>query len=231
MGCSKQYSKANPGRRTQNQQVVNGIQPGPCPFNVETRQYECPQPTELVCIKTEKVYESCRVVDINEEVADLSGIAVGPIEFVECIDVELVVDDAHPFVCAKIPNTNRAKLKFWFRYRFTYFDQSGQKFFTSEPIFHEKTVILSDRIFEKQLFVQCEVFLECFECFVSGFQQVTCCISKLLVFKLVALVQLLIPAYGFCPEPELCTDVLAECPDFDPGWPPFPPQDDNNIEG
>ena len=54
----------------------------------------------------------------------------------------------------------------------------------------------------KRAYVQCEVFLDCFECFVR-IQQVTCCIGKLQLFKLVAQVQLLVPAYGFCPEPTI----------------------------
>ncbi len=185
---------------------------------------------EIVCIKTEKVYESCKKVETNEEVTDLSNIAVGEIEDVWCIDAELVIDAKHPFTCEKVPNTNRARVSFWYRFRFAYIDQAGQKFFTSPPIFFEKTVILSDRIFDKRLFVQCEVFLECFECFVSGPQEVTCCIGKLILVKLVALVQLLVPSYGFCPEPDFCTQVEAECPDFEPEWPPFPPQADLRVE-
>ncbi len=224
MGCSKNYG--NP--RFKDGNVVNGLYPGPCPYNEESGQYECPPPTELVCIKTEKVYESCRNVQQTEEVTDLSAVASGAIEDVWCVDVELVVDEEHPFICEKVNGTHRARTSFWFRYRFAYIDQEGQKYFTSEPIFQEKTVIMSERIFEKQLFVQCEVFLDCFECFVSGLQEVTCCIGELLVFKLVALVQLLIPAYGFCPEPEECVEVEAACPTYEPGWPPFPPQEDNH---
>jgi len=181
---------------------------------------------EIVCIKTEKVYESCKQVETNEEVTDLSSIASGEIEDVWCIDAELVIDDKHPFTCEKIPNTNRARVSFFYRFRFAFIDQAGQKFITSPPIFFERTVILSDRIFDPRLFVQCEVFLDCFECFVSGPQEVTCCIGKLILIKLVALVQLLVPSYGFCPEPDFCTQVEAECPDFEPDWPPFPPQDD-----
>ncbi|HPU00968.1 MAG: hypothetical protein GX890_08710 [Firmicutes bacterium] len=181
---------------------------------------------EIVCIKTEKVYESCKKVETNEEITDLSNIAVGEIEDVWCLDAELVIDDKHPFKCEKVANTNRARVSFFYRFRFAYIDQAGQKIFTSQPIFFEKTVILSDRIFDPRLFVQCEVFLDCFECFVSGPQQVTCCIGKLILVKLVALVQLLVPSYGFCPEPDFCTQVEAECPEFEPEWPPFPPQDD-----
>ncbi|MEW5785436.1 MAG: hypothetical protein AB1767_10255 [Bacillota bacterium] len=228
MGCSNNYGSKSYGKPRYRHEHVNSIQPGPCPVNLETGLPECPPPVELVCIKTEKVYESCRKVQTNEVVTDLSGIAVGEIVDVWCVDVDLVINEQHPFICEKIANTRRARVSYYFRFRFTYIDQEGQKFFTSNPVFHEVTVVLSDRILEKGLFVQCEVFLDCFECFVSGFQQVTCCIGKLQLFKLVALVQLLIPAYGFCPEPDECVQVEAECPEFVPDWPPFPPQENNH---
>ena len=145
---------------------------------------DCPPPTELVCIKTEKVYESCRRVQTNEEVTDLSGIAVGDILDVWCVDVDLVVNEQFPFVCEKIAGTRRAKVSYYYQYRFAYVDQEGQKFYTSNPIFHETTVVMSDRIMEKGLYVQCEVFLDCLQ-YYSGIQQVTCC-RKLQLFKLVA---------------------------------------------
>lgn len=226
-GDSRRLSKAKAKHYTRHS---NNVFPGPCPFNEETQQYECPPPNEIVCIKTEKVYESCRKVQVNEDVTDLSGVAVGEITEAFCKDVELVIGEKHPFICEKVPGTNRARVSFFYKFRFEYVDQQGVKWFTSEPIFHTKTVIMSERIQEKGLFVQCEVFLECLECFPSGPQQVTCCIGKLEVFKLVALVQLMVPAYGFCPEPELCPQVEAECPEYFPEWPPFPPQIHDNNE-
>lgn len=226
MGCNKRY--VGPRYRDRNDGNNLVIEPGPCPVDPETGLSECPPPNEIVCIKTEKVYESCRRVQTNEDVTDLTCIAVGEVLDVWCIGVELVINEQFPFTCEKIPNTRRARVSFWFRYRFAFIDQEGQKIFTSEPINHEETVIMSERILEEGLFVQCEVFLDCFECFVSGPQQVTCCIGKLMLFKLVALVQLLIPAYGFCPEPDICVEVEDECPEYDPIWPPYPPQEDNN---
>lgn len=224
MGCSNGYG---------NPRVPGGGNRGnqPEPYSRQLEDFVNQVPTEVVCIKTEKVYESCRKVQVNEEVVDLTSIAVGQVLEVECVDVELVIDKDHPFICEKIEGTRRARTSFFFRFRFRFVDESGQRFFTSEPIFHEKVVVLSERILERQLFVQCEVFLDCFECFVSNFQEVTCCIGKLLVFKLVALVQLLVPSYGFCPEPDLCVQVLAECPEFEPVWPPFPPQDEPDGVG
>lgn len=222
MGCSKNYGSRSYSRPRYLRHGITDLQPGPCPVNLETGRPDCPPPTELVCIKTEKVYESCRRVQTNEEVTDLSGIAVGDILDVWCVDVDLVVNEQFPFVCEKIAGTRRAKVSYYYQYRFAYVDQEGQKFYTSNPIFHETTVVMSDRIMGKGLYVQCEVFLDCFECFASGIQQVTCCIGKLQLFKLVAQVQLLVPAYGFCPEPDDCVQVEAECPAYEPDWPPFP---------
>ncbi|MGI6614798.1 MAG: hypothetical protein ACOX30_02030 [Dethiobacteria bacterium] len=219
MGCSK--SSGHPGL----QQRRGGERYShPVPLEFKPMQIENTPGYEVVCIKADKIYERCKSVETNEVVTELCGIAVGAIEDVWCIDAELVIDAKHHFKCEKIPNTNRAKISFWYRLRFAYIDQAGQKIYTSKPAFFEKTVILSDRILDKRLFVQCEVFLECFECFVSGPQQVTCCIGQLILVKLIATVELMIPAFGFCCEPDDCTEVETECPGFLPYWPPFPPQ-------
>ena len=219
MGCSK--GSGRPGL----QQKKNGARYGyPVPLDFKPMQIEDDPDYEVVCINAEKLYERCKSVETSEEITDLCGIAVGEIEDVWCVDAELVIDSKHRFKCEKIPNTNRAKTSFWFCFRFAYIDQAGQKFHSSKPVFFEKTVILSDRILDKRLSLQCEVFLDCFECFVSGPQQVTCCIGQLILVKLVATVELMIPAFGFCCEPDDCTVIETECPGFYPCWPPFPPQ-------
>ncbi|MGB4565080.1 MAG: hypothetical protein WBJ00_09935, partial [Dethiobacteria bacterium] len=145
MGCSNNF-----GKYRSREENSNAIFPGPC-----DPELGCPPPTEIVCIKTEKVYESCRKVQVNTEVTNLSGIAVGEITEAFCRNVELVVDDKHPFVCQKIQGTNRARVSFFFRYRFEYIDQEGVKWFCSDPVFHQTTVIMSPRIQEDGLFVQC----------------------------------------------------------------------------
>ncbi len=232
MGCSEQYNYYRKPVTIHDKPPTpppNGdkeIYPGPCPYDKAKKEYKCPPPKEIVCITVEKVYEECKKVQVNEEVVDLSGVAVGDIQQAFCKEAELVIDDLHPFRCEKVPGTNRARVSFYFRFRFDYLDQEGLKCFTSEPVFHQKVVIMSDRILDKRIFVQCQVFLECIDCFPSDAQQVTCCIGKLILFKLVALVQLLVPSYGFCPEPDPCEQVEAECPEFFPQWPPFPPQSD-----
>jgi len=222
MGCSNNYDfyeKPAPLHgKPPKPPCPNGVFPGPCPRG------GCPPPTEIVCIKVEKVYEECKRVQVNEEVVDLSGVAVGDIRQAFCREAELVVDELHPFNCEKLPGTNRARVSFYFTFRFDYLDQEGLKCFSSEPVFHQAVVIMSDRICDRRIFVQCHVYLECVECFPSAAQQVTCCIGKLILFKLVSPVQLMVPAYGFCPEPDDCTQVESECPEFFPEWPPYPPQ-------
>lgn len=220
MGCSKNSGPTGLHRKKTGEPLYSY----PAPPGFRPMQEDPHALYERVCIKAEKIYERCKQVETNEEISNLCGIAQGNIEDVWCIDVELVVDKHHPFKCEKVQGTNRAKTSFWFRYRFAYIDQAGTKYFTSEPVFFTKTVIMSDQIHDERLFVQCEVFLDCFECFVSGPQQVTCCIGKMIIFSLVARVDLMIPAFGFCCEPDDCTEVEAECPDFEPDWPPFPPQ-------
>lgn len=195
----------------------DGVQPGPC-----DPVYGCPPPTEVVCIKVDKVFEECKQTKVIERTTDLSGIAVGTITDVECVSVEVIEGDPYlPFECEILPG-GRVRLAFFFRFTFRFTDSTGTKTFTSDPIFEEQIVRLS-RAGEKGLEPECDVFLECVECFLADTTTVVCCIGKLALFKLIARVQLLIPAYGFCPEPEEC-EVAGKCPEFRPVWPPFPPQ-------
>jgi hypothetical protein len=51
------------------------------------------------------------------------------------------------------------------------------------------------------------------------------CIGVLILIKLEAEVQLLVPSYGYSPLPPKCEKVIGTCPnDFEPEWPPYPPQ-------
>jgi len=224
-------------RGQNNPQNINP-QPGPCPRDHVTGEPICPPPTEMVCIKTQKVYESCVASLTNEEVADLRVCnvnVVGEIREAVCKDPILLDEPDFPIVCEKLPGTNRARVRFFYIYRFAFLDDENWKQFQSDPVFVEKTVIFSDRIMDPRIFVQCEIFLECTEVIITDPQVVTVCIGKGLVFKLFADVQLLIPAYGFCPEPPECVQPpLVPCPEFvfdwDAKYPPQdePPNNDNN---
>lgn len=98
----------------------------------------------------------------------------------------------------------------------------------------EKTVLLS-RAGEPQLKCEVDIFLACLMCSIQEFEPnavespqlgsrfVWCCINKVIVFKLLAEVQLLVPSYGFCPEPPECEGVEEdECPEAEEMWPPYP---------
>ncbi len=107
----------------------------------------------------------------------------------------------------------------------------------------EKTVLLS-RAGEPQLKCEVDVFLTCLLCLIEEeepntvlsenqaegrhpcYRKVICCINKIILFKLLAEVQLLIPSYGFCPDPPVCEEEdLAECPGAVEDWPPYPPEE------
>lgn len=211
----------------------NAIEPGPC-----DPEYGCPEPTEIVCLQVEKVFDSCQKAKMNVDVTDVSTIAVGQIDpdSIVCKFAEIFEDPDHPFICTKINGTNRARVSFYYIFKFRFEDEEGVKTFTSEPILYDLTVIMDDIIQDPRTFVQCQVFLDCVECFLSNDQEITCCIGKWVIFKVISLVQLMVPAYGYCPEPPVCPEPLApECPDFEPVWPPYPPQPEwpvnNNNNG
>lgn len=96
----------------------------------------------------------------------------------------------------------------------------------------EKTLRIN-RAGQEGLEVQCQIFPRCLSCYISGEEEdeeeivtlVTACVGVLILVKLVAEVQLLVPAYGFCPEPQECEQVQDPCTDFNPPWPPYPSQE------
>ena len=186
-------------------------------FSVESQKSRpLPPPTVIERVKVDKVYEECKQVDVNEITFDL------PAEFVnnELIDVECLDVYLHPRVECTIPNNGLVRTKFWY---WVLYSINNQKAWHG-PIEFTKTVRLQ-RAGERGLKPQCEVFLECLDAFVLD-NQIVLCIGKLILFKLFAHVQLLIPAYGFAPQPPECPpEPLEECPEFDPEWPPYPPQE------
>ncbi len=179
-------------------------------------------PPDIACIKTDKVYESCQEIKMNEHKIDLSSIAKGDITSVSCREVELLDDEVYPIVCKKLPGSNRAQVSFYYRVHLLYEDQKSTSKFVSQPFFYKQTVVMSERIREKEFAVQCEIFLECVKCFPAGKAEIICCVNKLMVFKLTAMVQLLVPEYGFCPAPEPCeTHDCTDTSGVRPQWPPY----------
>lgn len=214
--------------RSKNYDNDNDIRPGFCD------PYEgCPPPTEIVCIKVDKVFEECKLAQVNTIDTDLSKEAEGEITDVQCIRAELVVDKDHPRECEILP-CNRVRSSFYYKFKFKWKDDLGEHVFTSDPIKVEK-IGRMNRAGEPGLDVQCEVFVDCIECFLINHDTVRCCIGKLVVYKLFAHVQLLVPAYGYCPEPPDCKKVVPEdCPSPQEWlktivWPPFYPEQDRDF--
>lgn len=198
------------------------IKPGFCD------PYDCPKPKEVVCVKVDKVFEECKDAKVNTRDVDLAGQVEGCISKVKCIKAELVVDPVHPRECEILP-CGRVKSSFFYRFKFRWWDDLGKHVFTSDPIKFEKIARMK-RAGEPGLSLQCEIFVELIDCFLINSTTVRCCIGKLVLFKLYANVQLLIPAYGYCPKPDDCKKVVPQdCPDEEEWlagikWPPHYPE-------
>ncbi|NLU50088.1 MAG: hypothetical protein GXX09_06730 [Syntrophomonadaceae bacterium] len=199
------------------------VRPGRCPIVQGVPQ--CPPPTEIDCIKVKKVFQECKEVDVEKVIFPIEPTDPEDIEVIQCISAKVVGD-----VKCEIPVPGRVNVNFDVKVKAKVI-KKGWDIPLEKTIHVFKTVRLS-RAGERGL--SCEVdipLVTCLECFVSKFDdahqaiEVTCCVGKLLLFKLVSEVQLLVPTYGYCPEPPECPPApLGECPEFSPPWPPFPPQ-------
>ncbi|MBT9167058.1 MAG: hypothetical protein DDT19_00382 [Syntrophomonadaceae bacterium] len=202
---------------------VNEVQPGSCdPY------LGCPPPTEIVCIKVDKVYYECKNIQVNEDEFTFYPEPECPVLDVSCYNVELYCEP-----CCEVVKPGLVSVTF--RYKVTV-----RLFFptTCEPAFKDLCQVVTvtklfniPRAGEEGLHVQCYVpFLECLDAFISavdpetGKVTIIACVGKYILIKLKATVQLMVPAYGFCPEPPDCDEVFGICPDFRPEWPPYPPQ-------
>jgi len=247
------------------------ISPGPC------SPRGCPPPTEIVCIKTKKVYQECKQVEPIEKVKVYGlNIPLGA-EEVECIKVAPgVISCEEAKNCppqSPLPRSeeeaDRLKKKklsacecetgegtvtlgeikdFPVKITVEFFDRNGMSLGVqtgwAKICVPEKTVLLS-RAGEPQLKCEVDIFLSCLMCIIEEFEPntvtpaserilsprfVSCCINKVIVFKLLAEVQLLVPSYGFCPEPPECEEEeMGECPEAEEVWPPYP--DDKGGKG
>lgn len=201
------------------------VRPGRCPIVNGVPQ--CPPPTEIDCIKVKKVFQECKEVDVEKVIFPIEPTDPEDIELIQCISAKIVGD-----IICDIPLPGRVNVNFDVKVKAKVI-RKGWDIPLEKTIHVFKTVRLS-RAGEKGLQCQVDVpIVTCLECFVSKFNdehkaiEVTCCVGKLFLFKLVSEVQLMVPTYGYCSEPPECKDgVLGECPDFEPTWPPFPPQGD-----
>ncbi|ADI00870.1 MAG TPA: hypothetical protein GXX39_06205 [Syntrophothermus lipocalidus] len=202
------------------------VRPGKCP--VVDGIPQCPPPTEIDCIKVNKVLQECKEADVEKIIFELEvPIPRNTIDRIDCVSAKIVSD-----IICDIPQAGRVSVDFDLEVicKIVLIDTTTVTLQKTVHVF--KSVRLS-RAGETGL--KCEVdvpLVACLECFISkvneigGVTEITCCVGKLLLFKLISEVQLMIPTYGYCAEPPECQNGLGECPEFDPPWPPYPPQDD-----
>lgn len=199
------------------------VRPGRCP--VVDGVPQCPPPTEIDCIKVLKVLQECKNTDVEKVVFPIEPVNPVDIQYLQCSTAQVIGD-----ITCDIPVPGKVKVNFDMRV-------NAQVILTTGTINLEKTIhvfkiVGLSRAGEPNLKCQVDVpIITCLECYISAYDEqqraveVTCCIGKLFLFKLVSEVQLMIPSYGYCAEPSQCAnDPGPECPEFVPVWPPYPPQ-------
>lgn len=172
-----------------------------------------PPTTEIDCINVSKMYWACKKTLNNELVVDLSKRADGEVTETKCQKVELLSDPQHRLRAEKIPGTSQVRVSFYFACSILFKDSAGWKIVNKPPVFHKETFVVPPLVRDQRIAADANVYLECLECFVSGAKQVTCCLGKLIVLNLISSVQLMIPTYGFGPEPIDCQEIKNKCPD------------------
>ncbi|MFZ5942980.1 MAG: hypothetical protein ACOYVD_02645 [Bacillota bacterium] len=209
-------------KKTRHEQQIS---PGPFPVDPVLGLPICPPPSEIDLIKVTKVFNECIHSQVEEVLVEcFLGGSTSKAAFAECVsananniscikvggDIVRIGYDLE--VCTKVP-----------------LNIGG--FTTSCSTSRITKNLKIDRAHEQGLDTECQVFPQCLLCFISGrdpfnnVTAVTCCIGILVVLKLTAEVQLLVPTYGYPAPPPECRQLLGECPtDFTPHWPPYPQQ-------
>jgi len=198
------------------------IFPGPCPVDPELGIPICPPPTEIDIIKVKKVFNECMHTQVEEIPVPFDPPGSALATEAECVSVQVRNES-----CVNVSNDI---VRVTFEVQVTSRLNTGE-IRSSEFIPIVKTLRV-DRAGETGLSLQCHVFPSCLFCFISerdpetgAVEQVTCCVGILVLIKVEAEVQLLIPTYGYPAPPPECGEFLGECPtDFTPEWPPYPEQ-------
>ena len=200
---------------------INQVVPGPCP------PLGCPPPTEIVCIETNKVYDFCFQSDTIENACFPIPAActppVPPTTVIECavtgvtsrIVSRVALPPPAPTGFARVTIEITVNLSFTLRNA----DGTVRCTFTAAFPFL-KTVALcaptgTDIVVEIGA-------ARCGPCFILNGTQVCCEIDLCILIQAVALVKLLVFAYGFC-APAECVE-LPKLPLICPPRPLFPPQ-------
>jgi len=199
----------------------NQVIPGPCP------KEGCPEPTEIVCIETLKVYDFCFQNDTIENACfAIPAACMPPVS--SAVTVVCSITDIDTVVVARTPlpppaptGFARITIRIIITLTFQLIKPDGSTLcrFTAQFPF-VKTVALCAPVGTD---VAVEVRASrCGPCFILGGTQVCCEIDLCLLIQSRAVVKLLVPAYGFC-VPAECVE-LPKTPLPCPPEPLFPPQ-------
>lgn len=199
-------------------QENGNIQPGPCPIVNGVQQ--CPPPTQIDIIKVTKVFEECmhaqvEQVEIEIEIEPESGLTA------ECGGVTITSSE-----CSVI-NGNIIRYNAELEVTTNVNGETGTGTIEIERYFQMA------RAGDPALTPQCQIFPECLMSYISDEGEtsvtVTCCVGVLILLRLEAEVQLMVPSYGYPPEPGECELIDEKCPaQYDPVWPPYPQLNGNN---
>ncbi|MFZ5942979.1 MAG: hypothetical protein ACOYVD_02640 [Bacillota bacterium] len=208
--------------KRQHQQIF----PGPCPIDPELGIPVCPPPTEIDIIKVKKVFNECMHTQVEE--VEIDGFTPGLTT--QASEAECATTTVRNINCTSV-NGDIVRVTFDLEVCSRVPLDAGGFETECETISVTKTLRV-DRAGEEGLSLQCHVFPTCLFCFISernpgnnGVEEVTCCVGLLVLVKVEAEVQLLIPTYGYPAPPPECGEFLGECPtDFTPEWPPYPEQ-------
>ncbi len=187
-----------------------------------------PEPTEIVCIQVDKIYDACSQRHCFE---DLQFRFQGRCEFRSC----RVVPGSFKAECTLTqvqtdPPLVRARVDFTFRLEVrcdTRTETITIRASEVDDAFPKQVILFG---FEEENFCKVEAVLECLGCDVfhadDTLTHVDCDVGVFLEIKTAAHVQLLVPAFGFCPVPPECQELPTRCEEFLTGPPPrrFPPQ-------
>ena len=195
-------------------------------LNVDSKLLEVLQVLDSDCIIVDKVFASCQQRECFPELEyDLEGCLFGRIRFRPGFIVPntLIVTD--------IPGRpNFRRVRFTIRVPFQVLDDAGnvvQEFFLPD-IFKDVILYIPDARdeFDFRIVVETQSVLLSPPIVTGGDLNIT--VGVFVIVKVVGTVQLLIPAFGYCPEPPLCEEFspddicemfdYADFPDF------FPPQ-------
>lgn len=195
-------------------------------LNVDSKLLEVLQVLDSDCIIVDKVFASCQQRECFPELEyDLAGCLFGRIRFRPGFIVPntLIVTD--------IPGRpNFRRVRFTIRVPFQVLDDAGnvvQEFFLPD-IFKDVILYIPDARdeFDFRIVVETQSVLLSPPIVTGGDLNIT--VGVFVIVKVVGTVQLLIPAYGYCPPPPLCEEFspddicemfdYADFPDF------FPPQ-------